>query len=188
MAVPPEYVTLVNTQGQALGPCEKIQAHELGLLHAAFSIVIVNCVQNPTHMLLQKRHQDKYHSGALWSNACCGHPRPQEDVSGAAQRRLIEELGIAPLLSLIGTTQYSLEVGSGLMEHEWNHVFLGQIETSAPINPHPLEVSHWKWVEITWLEGDLDAHEPEYTRWLPFVLSVFKTSLLCAHQSSDLES
>src|SRR6476660_5400668 len=85
-----EQVVLVNEQDQELGTMEKMEAHRLGILHRAFSVFVFN---GRGEMLLQQRALGKYHSGGLWTNACCSHPRPGEEVSSAAGRRLFEELG-----------------------------------------------------------------------------------------------
>ena len=84
-------VILVNEKDEAIGQMEKIQAHEKGKLHRAFSIFLVN---DKMQVLLQKRKLDKYHSGGLWSNACCSHPLPEEKTIDAAHRRMIEELNM----------------------------------------------------------------------------------------------
>ncbi|HLG02045.1 MAG TPA: NUDIX domain-containing protein, partial [Bacteroidia bacterium] len=73
-----EEVILVDSFDRVLGQMEKIQTHQEGRLHRAFSVFIFN---SKGGMLLQKRATGKYHSGGLWSNACCGHPRPGEEVA-----------------------------------------------------------------------------------------------------------
>ena len=81
-------VILVDHNDFPIGKMEKMEAHEKGLLHRAFSVFIYN---KKGEMLLQQRASNKYHSPNLWSNACCSHPTPGEDTIDAAHRRLKEE-------------------------------------------------------------------------------------------------
>lgn len=128
-------------------------------------------------ILLQRRHGAKYHSGSLWSNACCGHPSPGEDMSQAARRRIREELGISADLAPLGTTRYRLEVGAGLIEHEWNQVFVGQLSQKSVLNPDPLEIEEIKWMAYGELRKDLMDNPACYSTWLPLVLEVWEREL-----------
>src|SRR5918999_5151993 len=85
-----EEVVLVNRYDEVVGREEKIAAHAKGILHRAFSVFIVN---SSNQLLMQRRTLTKYHSRGLWSNTCCGHPRPNETIEQASQRRLNEEMG-----------------------------------------------------------------------------------------------
>ena len=86
-----EKVILVDKNDNQVVFMPKLEAHQKGVLHRAFSIFIFN---NKYELLLQKRASSKYHSGGLWTNTCCSHPREDEDILDAANRRLIEEMGI----------------------------------------------------------------------------------------------
>jgi isopentenyl-diphosphate delta-isomerase len=85
-----EQVILVDDNDVETGVMEKMQAHREGVLHRAFSVFIFN---PEGEMLLQQRAINKYHSGGLWTNTCCSHPRPGEEITNAAKRRLLEEMG-----------------------------------------------------------------------------------------------
>ena len=87
-------VILVDESDEAVGAMEKMEAHRLGVLHRAFSVFIFN---SKGQMLLQQRADTKYHSAGLWTNACCSHPAPGEEILTAAHRRLHEEMGGAIL-------------------------------------------------------------------------------------------
>ena len=129
-------VILVTEQDEAIGVMEKMEVHRLGLLHRAFSIFIFDKQGN---MLLQQRAAKKYHGGLLWTNACCSHPFPGEAVEVAAQRRLKEELGFTTDLQKAFSFTYKAEVENGLIEHEYDHVFVGEYE--GPIVPNEEEVA-----------------------------------------------
>ena len=136
-----EYVVLVDEQDTELGTEEKLQAHLVPVLHRAFSVVIYD---REGRLLMQQRAADKYHSAGLWSNTCCGHPRPGESAADAAVRRLVEEMGITCLLQPACLLSYRLELGGGLFEHELNRVFIGVFDGTP--RPNPAEVAEWQWV------------------------------------------
>lgn len=156
-----EHVVLVDTDDREIGTMAKTQAHHEGKLHRAFSIFIFN---SQGRLLLQRRAADKYHSGALWTNSCCSHPRPGEPIAQAATRRLKEELGFACDLSPEFTFTYKAEVGEGLVEHEFDHVFFGAYD--GPVLPDPREVSEVRWMRMNDLADDLSTSPEHYTAWL----------------------
>src|SRR6516164_10337979 len=114
-------VILVNEQDEPIGTMGKMEAHKKALLHRAFSVFIFN---SKGEMLLQQRARDKYHSGGLWTNACCSHPKPGEEVQLAASRRLNEELGFNTPLTKIFDFIYQSSFENGLTEFEFDHVFI----------------------------------------------------------------
>lgn len=160
-----EHVILVDETDRTLGTAEKLDAHRRGLLHRAFSIFIFS---PDRQCLIQCRAKGKYHSGGLWSNACCSHPRPGEDMDTAARRRLSEELGVACDLKKVLETHYDLDVGSGLREAEYNHTYLGMLDTEAAVRADPEECSACLWKPIGDIENDLTARPEAYSAW--FVL------------------
>ena len=125
-----EEVILVNEQDEQTGTIEKMEAHRKALLHRAFSVFIFN---GKGEMLLQQRAMGKYHSPGLWTNACCSHPRPGEEVETAAFRRLKEEMGIETSLKKIFDFIYRTEFDNGLTEYEFDHVYIGTYPGAAMI-------------------------------------------------------
>jgi len=167
-----EQVILVGPDDVETGSLEKIEAHRTGALHRAFSIFIMN----PSgELLLQRRAAGKYHSAGLWSNSCCGHPRPGETTQDAAKRRLSEEFGFSCDLTHLFSFQYSAVLGDGLMEHEIDHVFVGW--SSVDPVPDPQEIGDWRWLGIeqvrVWLEQEPEA----FTAWFPAAFQRLLTPL-----------
>lgn len=153
-------VILVNEQDEAIGIMDKMEVHRKGMLHRAFSIFIFN---SKGEMLLQQRASDKYHSGDLWTNACCSHPRPGEIESEAANRRLFEEMGfITPLQKSFSFT-YQTVFDNGLIEHEFDHVFTGIFE--GEIRPDNNEVKDFCYMDIHSIRNDIRANPENYTAW-----------------------
>lgn len=161
-----DHVILVDEQDNEAGTMEKVEAHRRGLLHRAFSIFLFS----PGGLcLVQRRAGGKYHSGGLWANACCSHPRPGEDLALATGRRLEEELGVRCDLRKLFEVAYDLDVGDGLREAEYNHTFVGTLETDAPIAPDPEEVSDWAWRPVAEINAALEAGTGDYAPWFVFL-------------------
>ena len=143
------------------GTMEKMEAHRYGgTLHRAFSVFIFNAAGE---MLLQQRAHSKYHSGGLFTNTCCSHPRPHEVISEAANRRLDEEMGMSCELQEIFSFEYKAELDHGLTEWELDHVLIGKSDKHPVINP--LEVASFDYVNVDWLLKDLVSRPNRYTAW-----------------------
>jgi len=170
-----DYVIVVNASDEEIGLEEKLRAHRTPVLHRAFSVFLLDA---QGAMLLQRRAEGKYHSAGLWSNACCGHPRPGEAVVAAAQRRLREEMGVSSPLTRVGTVSYSIDVGGGLREHEFNHVLCGVFDGDA--QPDPAEVSSWRWIAPHALRQSLRDAPRSFTPWFDVVLDQLQQWLLSA--------
>ena len=155
-----EEVVLVDADDRQTGTAGKMAAHRDGALHRAFSVIIWN---SAGEILLQRRAVSKYHSGGLWTNACCGHPRPLETVAAAAERRLGEEMGFACPLEEFGTITYRAELDHGLIEHEFVHVFRGTFDGSMALNPD--EVSEIWWMTPAQLLRAFDETPEIFTAW-----------------------
>ncbi len=160
-----ERVVLVDPNDQELGTAPKLAVHVEGRLHRAFSVFVFDAAGN---LLLQQRAAGKYHSGGLWSNTCCGHPRPGEPTDVAAHRRLQEEMGFdCPLQPAFGFL-YRSDVNGGLIEHEYDHVLVGRFDGTPA--PNPQEVDDWRWVNLDVAITDLATHPRRYSAWFPIAL------------------
>jgi len=156
-----ENVILVDNFDSEIGIAGKLEAHKNKMLHRALSVFICN---SSGEWLMQRRALGKYHSGGLWSNACCSHPKPGESVMEAAQRRLKEELGIESNLTEIFSFVYMEPVGNNLTEHEFDHVFFG-ISDQLP-ETDPAEVMEWKYMNFSDLNDDILRNPEKFTVWL----------------------
>jgi isopentenyl-diphosphate Delta-isomerase len=153
-------VILVNQKDEAVGTMEKMEVHQKGLLHRAFSVFIFD---RKGRMLLQQRAAEKYHGACLWTNACCSHPVPGEPVEEAAGRRLKEELGFGTSLHKIFSFTYHAHVENNLIEHEYDHVFAGEYE--GEINPDKNEVSDFHYVEMSRIREEMQVEPQKFTSW-----------------------
>lgn len=154
-----EYVVLVDEHDHEVGVQEKLRAHVAGQLHRAFSAFVFNA---EGHLLLQQRSRDKYHTGGCWSNTCCSHPRPDEPVKQAAQRRLQEEMGFTCELTPAFSFVYEAELGT-LVEHEYDHVLVGYFDRDPA--PNPREVANWRWISPDALRSEVERHPTHFTPW-----------------------
>lgn len=162
-----EMIVLVDPQDRETGVAPKAVAHQLGLRHRAFSMLLLD---DRGRVLLQRRAAGKYHSGGLWANSCCGHPRPGERVHDAAVRRAREELGAGVTIREVGVFTYRAVVSENMIEHEYDHVFVGTVQ--GDLRPDPREIAETRWASRDELESDMRRNPDRYAPWLAGVLRV----------------
>jgi isopentenyl-diphosphate Delta-isomerase len=164
-----DHVVLVNEQDEPQGLMEKMEAHEKGLLHRAFSVFLVN---DKHELLLQQRNINKYHSGGLLTNTCCSHQKNNETTLEASARRCIEEIGFAVPMETAFQFIYKAQLDNELTEHELDHVVFGKCNTiDAPFNEE--EVSALFFEPLTMLEKDVVENPEKYTAWFIIALPMF---------------
>jgi len=165
-------IILVDKKDRVAGAASKIEVHRKGKLHRAFSIFIFN---RKGELLLQQRAAGKYHSGGLWTNTCCGPPRPGETVASAARRRLREEMGLDCQLTKIFDFIYRAKLDNAMWEYEFDHVLIGKFNGKPKINP--AEAEAFKWIDRKSLARDIRQDPRGYTRWFKkCYIQVFKAT------------
>jgi isopentenyl-diphosphate delta-isomerase len=165
-----QQVILVNEKDEVTGATGKMEAHERGLLHRAFSVFIFN---SKGEMLLQQRAINKYHSGGLWTNACCSHPGPGEEIGAAAQKRLKEEMGFDIPVKKSFDFVYKANFENGLTEYEFDHVFVGEYEGSVRYNKE--EVMDYCYKTMQEIRDSIKAHPQNYTAWFRLAFPKIET-------------
>lgn len=158
-------VILVDEHDNPTGTMEKLEAHQKGLLHRAFSVFAFN---SNGELLLQRRAPHKYHSAGLWTNTCCSHSAPGEDTEAGAHRRLQEEMGFDCPLTHTGHLLYRVEFDNGLTEHEFDHIFIGHFD-GKPV-PNPDEADAYRWASPAELQEEIAAHPERFTYWFKLAL------------------
>jgi len=172
-----EQVILVNELDEVIGQMEKMEAHLKGELHRAFSIFIFN---SKGEMLLQQRALKKYHSGGLWTNACCSHPRPMETTLEAANRRLKEEMGFSTDLTKAFDFMYKVQFSNSLFENEFDHVFVGYYDGKVEINVDEVESYAFRTLEI--IDLRIQQHPNYFTEWFLIAYPKLKEWLVLEHK------
>ena len=167
--MPKEQVVLVDKNNRRVGVEEKIKAHRDGKLHRAFSIFIFNSKGEP---LIQQRARNKYHSEKLWSNTVCSHPRPKETYNQAAHRRLEEEMGFDCKIKKAFCFIYNTGFSNGLIENEYDCVFIGKFDGEP--KPNPEEIMDYKWISLKELKKDITKRPNKYSVWLKIALKKMK--------------
>ena len=163
-----EQVILVNEKDEPIGLMGKMEAHEKGLLHRAFSVFIFN---SQGELLLQQRAASKYHSPNLWTNTCCSHPRIGETNQQAGERRLEEEMGLKDPLKEVFSFVYNAPFDNGLIEYEYDYVLVGYSDAIPQINPE--EVASWKWLSLEAVKEDILQAPEQYTAWFKIIFEEF---------------
>lgn len=163
-----EKLILVTVDDREIGSLGKEEVHREGLLHRAFSVFLYD----GERMLLQKRADGKYHSGGLWTNACCSHPRAGEELEDAVHRRLKLECGLDTDVRELFSFTYRTKFAEDLYEYEYDHVFLGTYDSSLPVRMDPEEASDYRWVSLTDLKQELLLKPDTFTSW--FLIAVSK--------------
>lgn len=174
-----DHVVLVDEQGRVTGQQDKLQAHRNGELHQAFSIMLYRQSKDCTReYLLQQRAADKYHSGGLWSNSCCSHPRLHESLEQACYRRLREELGIDQPLALqeIGVFCYRAQLDNQLIEHERDHVWVAHTD-ALQLSLNPAEVMACRWWPEREIEQCYQDNPAQFTAWFARVFELARSWL-----------
>lgn len=161
-----EHVILVDEHDNEIGTMEKMEAHQKGLLHRAFSLLIFNA---KGEMLLQQRATSKYHSGGLWTNTCCSHPLPGETIEQAGIRKLKQEMGFACDLTYSHKFIYKVQLDNDLIEHEWDYVLIGYFDGIPAINEN--EAQAWKFESIESIQIDAKQNPDQYTCWFKLILN-----------------
>lgn len=160
-----ELVVLVDEADRELGTEAKLAAHVRGTLHRAVSVCVFD---GQGRVLLQRRAESKYHSAGRWSNTCCTHPRPGESPEQSAHRRLGEEMGFDCPLRPASTVKYRRALENGMVEHEYDHIFVGRFD-GIPL-PAADEVAEWKWADAGEVLAEIATNPQRYTAWLGLVL------------------
>ena len=163
-----EQVILVDTNDQPLGLMPKMEAHEKGVLHRAFSVFVLN---DKGELMLQQRALHKYHSPGLWTNTCCSHQRDGETNIAAGKRRLYEEMGFVTELREVTSFIYKAPFDNGLTEHELDHIMIGNFNDTPNINPE--EVASWKWMAVEAVRDDIKSNPENYTVWFIIIFEQF---------------
>lgn len=166
------YVILVDENDNPIGKMEKIEAHEKGLLHRAFSVFIYN---DKKELLLQQRALTKYHTPGLWTNTCCSHQKVGETNIEAGQRRLQEEMGFSVALEDVMSFTYKAPFDNGLTEHEFDHILVGYYNDKP--KPNPDEVNAWKWESLDNIQKDIQLNPKKYTEWFKIIFDKYLTNI-----------
>jgi len=167
-----QQVVLIDKHNKKIGVCEKLKAHKEGKLHRAFSIFVFNSKEE---LLIQRRAKEKYHCGGIWANTVCSHPRPNETYNQAVHRRLKEEMGFDCKLKKLFCFIYRAEFSNGLIENEYDCVFVGKFNGEP--KPNKKEIMDFKWISLKDLRKDIKEHPEKYSVWLRIALKKIKSRI-----------
>ncbi len=157
-----EQVVLLAEDGSAIGVEDKAVVHHADTpLHLAFSSYVFD---SAGRIVLTRRALHKKTFPGVWTNTCCGHPLPGEDMAQAVLRRLQDELGMRcsdPEL-LLPRFRYRAEM-DGVVENEMCPVFR-VLSDDEPV-PNPDEVDSAERVPWTEFAASVLDGSREISRW-----------------------
>jgi isopentenyl-diphosphate delta-isomerase len=165
-------VILVDENDSVVGTMDKIEAHRLGKLHRAFSILVFN---SQGKMILQKRAKAKYHSGGLWTNTCCSHPNPGEEISSAVKRQLLHEMGIDTDPRFLFKFTYNESLNNDMVENEVDYVFIGVSDTVPSLNPD--EAEEWRAISLADLRKWIEQEPQNFTIWFRKIVNMLPENI-----------
>lgn len=163
-----ENVILVNEKDEQIGLMPKMEAHQKGVLHRAFSVFIFN---KKDELMLQQRAHSKYHSPGLWTNTCCSHQREGESNIQAGKRRLQEEMGFITDLKDTISFIYKAPFDNGLTEYEFDHILVGKYDEDPILNPE--EAAAFKWMSLEDVKKDMEVNPQLYTAWFKIIFDKY---------------
>lgn len=156
-------VVLVDADGTVVGRAPRSTVHGPDTpLHRAFSLYLFD---GAGQVLITRRALGKATWPGVWTNACCGHPRPGEELEDAVRRRLREELGLTveDLQVVLPDFRYRAVDASGVVEHELCPVLVGR--TTGRPHADPGEVCQHAWVSWSDLVTAVRATPAVYSPW-----------------------
>lgn len=160
---------LVDIEDNEIGIGKKLETHKKGILHRAFSVFLMD----GDEMFIQKRADGKYHSGGLWTNACCSHPRPGMTLEESVHSRMKLEIGIDCPVKELFSFVYRAEFPDGLIEYEYDHVFIGYYSKENKVELNEEEASEAMWIKISDLKRELTEHPEKFTAWFLIAAPTF---------------
>jgi isopentenyl-diphosphate delta-isomerase type 1 len=138
-----DLVVLLDSSGTPCGTADRLTVHGPDTpLHLAFSCYVVD---SGGRVLMTRRAVTKRTWPGVWTNACCGHPRPGEALEDAVARRVAEELGTPPgaVAPVLADFRYEAVDASGMRENEVCPVFVATL--AGELRPDPDEVMEHQW-------------------------------------------
>lgn len=161
-----QQIALVDNNDNVTGYAGKLEVHEKGLLHRAFSVFVFN---HNNELLMQQRADHKYHSPGLWTNTCCSHLLKGMEMEECVHDRLEFEMGFDCEVEFQFSFTYHATFGNGLTEHETDHVYFAK--WNGEPNPNPDEAKRFKWISMEKLREDMAQNPENYTYWFKHIMN-----------------
>lgn len=144
-----DLVVLLDEDGNPCGSADRLTVHHATTpLHLAFSLHLVD---RRGRTLVTRRALTKRAWPGVWTNTCCGHPRPGEPIAEALVRRVHEELSITvpndAIRLVLPEFRYRAVDAAGTVENEVCPVHLAVLDAVPDIAPDPDEVAEYAWVD-----------------------------------------
>ena len=152
-----EQVVLVDDRGEPIGVADKATVHGASTpRHLAFSCYGFD---RAGRLLVTQRASSKRTFPAVWTNTCCGHPAPGEELADAAARRLTFELGLGVEDMRLVLPEFSYRASDGrIEENEFCPVLVCTIIGEPTPRPDEVQATQWwSWARFLAAATDPDS-------------------------------
>ena len=147
---------VVNKHDEVIGREPRSIVHAQGLRHRAAHVLVFNAAGQ---IFLQLRSMTKDNNPGVWDSSCSGHVDAGESYAVAAERELMEEIGLLVEKPLEPLFKLDACEATG-MEFCW--VYRTHFEGPFDLNPEEIDEGRWySTPELTeQLETNSDAYSP----------------------------
>lgn len=184
IAAETEQIVLLDDDARPIGAAPKLASHHQNTpLHLAFSVYIFN---DKKQLLVTRRALHKKVWPGVWTNSCCGHPAPNEEIAAAIARRVQYELGmkVDNLRCVLPDYRYTTPPFEGIIENEVCPVYVATANSEP--HPNPTEVDDAKWISwqdfCTQTESD---HQNVWSWWSKDQAQQLKIVMSDSYQGTD---
>ncbi len=172
-----EQLPVVDRNDRLIATASRVEVHQNRYLHRAVHILVfTSCGE----LLIQKRAPDKDRYPGYWDVSVGSHVHVGESYESAAQRELLEELGIRVHMTRLAKIPASSDT-------DWEHVMLFKAQYDGPIKPDPQEIQAWRFAHPGTIAKEIENKLYLYTPALRHAISLW-TSRDCSRQSRTTKS
>jgi len=161
-----EQIAIVDKKNNLIGYESKLKCHTgAGILHKAIQVYLFN---NKKELLLTKRSVKKLLWPGFWDASSSTHILKGENYEKAADRRILQELGIKTESKKLFTFTYHALYEDIGAEREICALLVAQINGQLNIDAN--EVSEHRWISLDELQKDIIENSNIYCPWLKISL------------------
>jgi isopentenyl-diphosphate delta-isomerase type 1 len=157
---------VVNEHDKIIGREPRSIVHAQGLRHRATHVLVFNTADQ---IFLQLRSMTKDNNPGVWDSSCSGHVDAGESYVVAAERELMEEIGLLVEEPLEPLFKLDACDDTG-MEFCWVY----RTQSEGPFNLNPEEIDEGRWCSKEELTQQLETNPDAYSPTLQLIWNHFQ--------------